>query len=941
MTDRNYGALRSAEKFEAFVKKLIDAGKPVGFDIEASYSAPQYIAKGALQQFQPSWFLTGFSFTNSTDWARYVPIAHADGRNADDVVRVAIALWKLLNEAHIVAHNLSYELKGVRRWMLDLVGQIEMVNSKVAKDILAKNGLFAPPKVDDSMILVFLSAEYEPATSELTQKELKGVTYMAFGHKMTTFDELFEGEDKKPEKDKRFHLLDSTDPKNINYACEDAVWALALRNKHHEDWGQTLIYRTEMALIPVLIEMEIPGLELDWRAIERREQEVAIFRDLMNEEIQQDLSDRLGRPISLNLGSTKQLAQILFAEEPEGLGLPVKVRSDKTQEPSTGDEALQAIAKVDPIIRKILDWRSVAKLYSSYLHKHRVELNYTGDNRVHPNHNQAGALTGRLSVDHFSYQQLPKPYHYKLSGGQTLDLSYRDLVVAPKGFRIVGFDFSQVELRIIAGLAHEEKMLEAFANGIDIHRATASAMYKIQLEDVTKDMRGKGKTGNFAVVYQSGAKSMAERMGTSVEEAQKMLDDYYAGFPALRNWMDARIAEGHEQGYVETHFGRKFTVWDFKDHRQWIRDKGDRMCINAPVQGSAADYLKIGMVRAQKAIKKAGMQDKIIMIMTIHDALEFYVADDISTQYVIDLITPQVSFPVKGLPEIRTDWHEGRRYGSVVEMDLDEHGKISGFHYEDEDGNEYHFDTLEDAYRHQDEHDLYPIQDYLPARPMIPDASDPSRFEEDDPHPLIQGTSGACAVCGKKRSRLHQLYKDIKAGNAPAPEHWTPKPRSTGGDKPVERAPIDPEFEKAANEAGLDVVTDVEGWMKTQQQANRRSLGGKQSSVEDLEAELAAEQDEEPPWLHAKPMALEEDESEPDRFIVRIEEMPYEDQWEKFEAFLAEHPGSSTLILSMPDGDVEFDEKYSISTDDQPTLSLIFNGATVMPGIAELAEDLA
>lgn len=727
MTDRNYGAIRSADEFERFVDRLIAAGKPFGFDIESGYVGEDKEGV-ALLPFHPDWILVGFSFTNSTNWARYVPVAHDDGNNVDDPVRTAKALWRLLQTGLGVAHNLSFEVKGISRWFRDVLSS----DPEIGAQVVAARGMY--PYRSDTMLEAYLSAAYHP---QQVGKGLKGLTKHIFSHEMTNFMDLFPFEDTdmgpalKRGKTKyvRFNTRFSTSARVIEYACEDSVWCLALHEKHYEEQKDTFIFKVEMQLLPVLVEMEMEGLALDWATISRKAAEADRFRNLMNEEIQQVLSERLGRPININLGSVPQLSAVLYEPAPEGLGLPIKERSEKTNNPSTSESALRAIAKADPIIKRILEWREVNKLYGSYLHKYETELAYSPNGRAYPNHNQAGALTGRMSVDGVSYQQWPKPYHYELRNGDTFDLNFRDLLIAPEGYRIVGYDFSQVELRVLAGMANERALLAAFADGTDIHKATASSMMGIPLAEVTKKQRSQGKTLNFAVVYGSGPQNIADMLTApdapvTKDDAVELLARYFAAFSGLKNWMDARVAEGREQGYVETKFGRKFTVWEYQDSRDFIRQKGDRMCVNAPVQGGAADYMKMGMVRVQKAIKKAGLADKIRLVMTVHDALEFYVHESVSTQDVIDLVNPQVSFKVAGLPEIRADWHEGYSWGSVAEINLGEDKKILSYGIEDHDETYPDFASVNAA--------LQSLKAPKPAEPKVievaPEPEQPAEF---------------------------------------------------------------------------------------------------------------------------------------------------------------------------------------------------------------------
>ena len=793
MTDRNYGAVRDAEKAIAFIDKITNdpkyAGLPIAFDIEAGYTGPDKEGV-ALQQFHPDYIVVGISFTVDPGWARYIPFAHDDGNNIDRLPDVLRALWKMLRTGRGVAHNAAYELKGMSR----IFRQYLWNDPEVGAEVRASNGYFK--LLSDTMLLVWLDASYDPLR---IGKDLKSVALDAFGLKMTKFQELFPAEDSdlgpatKRGKTRfvRFNTRNSMSAKIIAYACEDSVASLLIHQKHYDDHAEKFIYKTEMGLLPVLCEMEMGPVDqktgyaqgnmvFNWAMIASKADEIARFRDAFNDEILMDLSERLERPVAINLGSVQQLAKVLFSDAPEGLGLPVKVRSDKTNAPSTSDEALRVIAKSDPIIKKILTYRQVVKLYGSYLNKFLTDLQYSGTGVVFPNHNQAGALTGRMSVDQVSYQQWPKPYHFALADGTTFDLNFRDLLVSPDDYRILGYDFSQVELRVLAGQSKESAMLRAFADDVDIHKATASTMLRRPLETIDKKQRSIGKTCNFAVVYGSGAGNIADMLTsqgspTTKEEAEEMLEQYYSGFPNLRSWMDTKIAEGREQKFVETLFGRKFTVWEYYDHRDWIRAKGDRMCVNAPIQGGAADYMKIGMVRAMAAIKKAEAEgvipkDGIRLFMTVHDALEFYVHKSVETQTVIDLITPCVSFPVKGLPEIKTDWHEGISWGHVVEIILDRKTKqIAGYSWEDSKGESHDFDTLEEAYAFQEAFDKGSTQ---PEKEKPVYTEGPKLMVEVLDHTPMALAEDAPWVTDTMRAKDAETIWVVTISEMPTPDQW-------------------------------------------------------------------------------------------------------------------------------------------------------------------------
>lgn len=873
MTAANYGAITSAEKLELLLGRIAESGKDFAFDIESGYSGP-YRDKGSLLTYSPNWYLVGISFTSSTNWAQYVPFAHDAGGNIDDPVRAARAFWRLLNTGNGVAHNAMMELNGCARFFRDMLWD----DPEVGEEVQASKGFF--PIKSDTLLEAFCLGKYAPANAGGPGLGLKPLTKFEFNHEMTELKTFFLQPGKKAvKKDIRFNVL-PVSTAVVEYGCEDSKWTLDLHELNFPKIKDSFIFKVEIELLRVLVEMEYEGLLLNWAEIGRKADEAARFKDVINEEILAELSRRLGENVELNLGSPKQLAEVLYNR----LGLPVKERSEKTNAPSTSESAVRALAKEDPIIKRILEWREVNKLYGSYLNKYRTELNYHPSQRAFPSHNQAGAATGRFSVDRVSYQQWPKYYHYE-SGDQSFDLfGFRDFLIAPEDYRIVGYDFSQVELRVLAGMADETALKKAFADGIDIHKATASNMMGIDVSKVTKKLRAIGKTLNFAVVYGSGAQNIADMLTSpdepvTKEDAEGYLEKYYGGFPNLRGWMDKKVVEGHEQGYVETPFGRKFTVWEYTSPNNWIRSKGDRMCVNAPVQGGAADYMKIGMVRARKAILKAE-KDGVIpvggirMIMTIHDALEFYVHKDVTTQTVIDIISPVTSFPIEGWPEIKADWHEGYQWGAVAEINLDSNRQIAGYELAAElpwtkeefswEGNTLE-EVLDQYYQWEFERFEWSYRHYMERNPnWKPDES----------------------------------KKNSETTNVPAP------PGSAEGDDA---------------EAGSVLDAPVADSAKPQDAAEDEPVWAHRPEVR---AEAGAEVVNEGVGVSGGTVA-----------VVTLTDMPNDDQWSKFQdVFLADRlrrPGSIPVRIETPEGNMELDDTFLITKDDQGEISLLLGGASL------------
>jgi DNA polymerase I-like protein with 3'-5' exonuclease and polymerase domains len=699
--DKDYEAILTVEELAQYTQRIMDGGKPFAFDIETGYTGPD-AKEISKMPFHPNFLVVGISFTDDPSWARYVPFAHDEGPNVPKKA-VARAMWSLLNTGMGVPHNAMFELQGLSRFFREELSDDPFFGEAVRRS----QGLY--PILSDTMIEASMMQCYMPlANGQGVGIGLKNLTKHIFGHQMTEFMDLFPEEDSElgpgTPKKKRTTVRFNTRRvcrSVVEYGCEDSAWTLELHLKHYRKVCDSLMFKAEIQLLPILCEMELEGLVLDWDEYENQSKIIERFKQAFNEEIHAELSERLNELVSVNFNSPPQVANLVY----DKMGLPVQ-RDKKTGNRTTAEKAMTKLAKEtnDPLLIKILEWRGVSKLLSAYITKYLKELRYDPSGRVRPNHNQLGAGTGRFSVDEVSYQQWPKPYYFELKDGTALDLNYRNFLVAPEGFRIIGFDFAQVEMRVLAGVVGETAMLEAFAAGVDLHKQTASVMFKVPLDEVTPKQRQAAKGLNFGILYGQGAQALAEILGITKDEAEELLFDYFEGFSKLRAWMNAQVELGRTTGSVYTPFGRQFHIWNYDDSQnikeramrmppgpdrekllglsRYIYSEGDRLCVNAAIQGGAADYLKLGMVRAQKAIKAAGLQDKIKLVMTIHDALEFYVHESVSTQEVIDLLNPMVSFPVKGFPEIVAEWHEGQRWGEVLEIKTDEKKQITHYEYE-------------------------------------------------------------------------------------------------------------------------------------------------------------------------------------------------------------------------------------------------------------------
>lgn len=649
----DFGLLTDLDQIEKLFEKLSQLEDGFGFDIETGYNGPPH-EKFSIHP--ETAFVVGVSYSGHPSWARYTPLRHDSGGNIEDVLGFVRLLARLLGSGKGIGHNLAFELKHLAKLFRELLTPDELKSFGLDLD-----GFF--PLFSDSMVEGYNLGRFR-------EQGLKSMTFEVFKHKMTEFTDLFPEATDKQKKAQRFNVLELS-PGVISYACEDSAYSLGLSRKHYPQVKDKLMYKVDMRIIPIVSRMEDRGLAVDWASMARWDARAQAFNEALRAEIMADLSEKLGEPIDINLGSSQQVGGVLYQK----LGF----RTTKLTESgamSTDAKALSGLAKKHPIVQKILDYRELKKLSSSYLTKYPRDFNYAEDGRAHPSHNTCFVISGRFSVTDPSYQQLPKKYHYTLRDGTEFDLNFRDFIMAGPGHYLIGFDYSQVELRVLAGFCKEPALVKAFAEDVDVHRATAASMFGVSIENVTDEQRSVGKTINFATVYGQGPKGMAEKMGIGFDEAKAFLDKYFATYSSLKSYLDRQTRDGVARGKTVSKFGRVHPIWALDSDKAAIRANGERLCVNAPIQGSAADIARIAMVRCMGAIRKSEYIDRIHLTMNIHDALVFEVTTDVHPQTVIDLVQPQAVFPIEGWPPIKADWEVGVRWGSMRKLKLDSNNQI-------------------------------------------------------------------------------------------------------------------------------------------------------------------------------------------------------------------------------------------------------------------------
>jgi DNA polymerase-1 len=521
--------------------------------------------------------IVGVSFAVSPGEAAYVPLAHDYPGAPDQLDRdTVLARLKPLLEGSAqrkVGQHLKYDM-----------------------NVLANHGIALDGVAHDTMLESYV------LDSVATRHDMDSLSLKYLGHRPIAFEDIAG----KGAKQITFNqvALEQAAP----YAAEDADVTLRL---HETLWPRIAaepalrrVYEEiEMPLLPVLSRMERTGAFVDPAML--RAQSGELGKRLM--EIEQAAYDAAGQPF--NLGSPKQLGEILF----DKLGIPV-FKKTPTGAPSTAEEVLEELALDYPLPKLVLEHRSLAKLKSTYCDK-LPEMVDRDSGRVHTSYHQAVAATGRLSSSDPNLQNIP----VRTDEGRRIRQAFR----APEGMRILACDYSQIELRIMAHLSGDAGLLDAFAHGMDIHRATAAEVFGVRPEQVSDLQRRNAKAINFGLIYGMSEFGLARQLGISRTEARDYIATYFERYPGVRRYMDDTRAQAREQGYVVTLFGRRLYLPEIRVANQQRRQAAERTAINAPMQGTAADIIKRAMIAVDAWLRAEAVPAR--MIMQVHDELVFEV----------------------------------------------------------------------------------------------------------------------------------------------------------------------------------------------------------------------------------------------------------------------------------------------------------------------------
>ena len=516
--------------------------------------------------------LVGMSFSFAENQAFYVPVP----ANQEEAQKIVNEFKPLLEKEETlkIGQNIKYDMLVLRRYGVEVKG----------------------PLFDTMIAHYVLQPELHHGMDYLAEIYLK--------YETIKIEELIG-----PKGKNQRNMRDLPPADVYKYACEDADVTLKLKHKLEEELKKNnceeLFYQIEMPLVAVLTYMEWNGVRIDTEALK---QTSAHYTERMNQ-IEQEIYTLAGE--SFNIASPKQVGDILFDK------LKISDKAKKTKSKGqyiTSEEVLESLRHKHEIVGKILDYRGLRKLLSTYIDA-LPELINPHTNKIHTSFNQAVAATGRLSSSNPNLQNIP----IRNEDGKEI----RKAFIPDDGCEFFSADYSQIELRIMAHLSGDKNMIEAFRSGYDIHAATAAKVYKKDINEVTREERSKAKTANFGIIYGISVFGLAERMDVDRKEAKELIDGYFETYPDVKKYMDGIIELARQQGYIETIFNRKRFLPDINSRNAVVRGYAERNAINAPIQGSAADIIKVAMVRIYRRFMQEGIRST--MIIQVHDELNFNV----------------------------------------------------------------------------------------------------------------------------------------------------------------------------------------------------------------------------------------------------------------------------------------------------------------------------
>lgn len=559
--------------------------------VERSYTSKELSIEGVLDE------LIGALTPEARAYA--YTLAYGEEAHQQEMLSLAIAL----EDCDDIYYSRVSELSGEELLkLLHALDGIEMLIGYDLKSLLLacnRSGFYPTrPRMEDVMIAHYI------LTPDMSHS-LRLLSSRYLGLELLSFEELIE-----PQKVNNLELSQIDEECLKNYTLDRAFATKHLHTYLIQELkarGQyNLLTDIEMPLMPILLDMELEGILLDQEELARQEEDYAAELLRLEEEIYELASERF------NLNSAKQVGEILF----DKLKLDEKAKKTKGGSYTTSEEVLEKYRDKHLVVEKILEYRGIKKLYSTYITALPKLVDSAG--KVHTSFNQTIAATGRLSSSNPNLQNIP----IRTDMGRKIRAAF----VPEVGSTFLSADYSQIELRLMAHFSEDVDLIEAFIKGQDIHQATAARIARVPLEKVTAEMRRRAKTANFGIIYGISAFGLAERLGVSRKEAKQLIEGYFLSYPGVDRYMKRVVAEARTKGYVQTLLGRRRYLPDINSRNAVVRGYAERNAINAPLQGTAADIIKLAMIAISKEVKVRGLKSR--MILQVHDELNFNVPLD-------------------------------------------------------------------------------------------------------------------------------------------------------------------------------------------------------------------------------------------------------------------------------------------------------------------------
>lgn len=563
-TDHSYQYVNSAMGIQIFIDKL-NQQTSVCFDTETTSLKTQDAE------------LVGIAFSWEKGKGYFIPFPE----NREEAQQLIEQLKPFFENENIqkIGQNLKYDIKVLANYQIEVKGPLF--------DTMLAHYIINPDMRHNMDVLAETYLNYSPKPIA----DLIGKPARSSGGK---------GKNQKSMRDVPLEEI-------TQYAVEDADITFQLKEYFEKELkeasNQPLFGDLEIPLLRVLAAMEIEGIKVDKEILEDLSE--GLTQDIQN--LEKQIYEAAGE--EFNIGSPKQLGEILFGK----LAIAKKPKKTKSGQYSTAEDVLSFFAKDYPIVKDVLEWRGLSKLKSTYVDALPKQI-HPKTKRIHTEFMQTVAATGRLSSNNPNLQNIP----IRTERGREVRKAF---VPRDENYVLLAADYSQIELRIIAALSEEETMIEAFKNGEDIHASTAAKVFNVPLEEVTREQRSNAKTVNFGIIYGVSAFGLSNQTDLSRSESKELIETYYKTYPKLRDYMDGQVEFARENGYVKTVLGRRRYLKDINARNNVVKSAAERNAVNAPIQGSAADIIKVAMIRIHQKMKAKKYQSK--MLLQVHDELIF------------------------------------------------------------------------------------------------------------------------------------------------------------------------------------------------------------------------------------------------------------------------------------------------------------------------------